>query len=217
MGEDKILKKRADILEAAIDVFAEKGYYATKISDIAAILKMGHGTFYRYFKNKFDIFNAIADDLIAQVGLVVADEVPTGSNDAAAYRDQIYRIGKGLFGIFMKDPRIFRIAFYELLGVDATLNDKLETAMKLFDLYTEAYLKNGVEKKFLKPNLDTAVLARAINSMIFISCKAVLEAEDKEETFHRWMDAVTLLMLDGMAVPVNSYCDHPRDGRSQRG
>ena len=203
MSGEKILKKRLDILEAAIDVFAEKGYHATKISDIAAILKMGHGTFYRYYKNKFDIFNAIADDLIDQVGRVVALEAPTESNDVEAYRNQIHRIGKGLFHIFMKDPRIFRIAFYELLGVDATLNDKLENAMKLFDLYTEAYLKNGVEKGFLKSDLDTEVLARAINGMIFVSCKAVLEAEDKKTAFHRWMDAVTLLMLDGMALPVN--------------
>ena len=201
MGKDKFQKKRADILEAAIDVFAEKGYHATKISDIAAILKMGHGTFYRYFKNKFDIFNAIADDLINQVGSVVANEAPTESNDVASYRDQIQRIGKGLFNIFIKDARIFRIAFYELLGVDATLNDKLENAMKLFDLYTEAYLKNGVEKGFFKPDLDTEVLAKAINAMIFVSCKSMLEAEDKEKAFHRWMDAVRLLMLDGMAAP----------------
>ncbi|MBU0994309.1 MAG: TetR/AcrR family transcriptional regulator [Proteobacteria bacterium] len=200
MNENKINQRRSDIIEAAIQVFSEKGYHATKISDIAELLKIGHGTFYRYFKSKFDIFNAIADDLILHVGQMVTTEAPTESNSLEDYRAQLNRIGKSLFDIFMTDIRIFRIAFYELLGVDATLNEKLENAIKLFDLYTEQYLINGVNKCFLRPDLDTEVIAKAVNGMIFVSCKAVLDAEDKDAAYQRWMNSVSLLMLDGMAL-----------------
>ena len=44
-----------EILDAAYKVFSEKGYHDAGIADIAAELQIGHGTIYRYFKNKADI------------------------------------------------------------------------------------------------------------------------------------------------------------------
>ena len=43
-------QKRKDILAASVQVFAEKGFHAAGIADIAQKLGIGHGTFYRYFK-----------------------------------------------------------------------------------------------------------------------------------------------------------------------
>ena len=40
---------------------------------------------------------------------------------------------------------MFKIAYYEILGVDPALNAKLDDAMDLFNRYTEQYLKNGVK------------------------------------------------------------------------
>ena len=48
---DKAAKRR-DILEAAIAVFAQKGYHATKMADIAVAAGMGKGTLYEYFPTK---------------------------------------------------------------------------------------------------------------------------------------------------------------------
>ena len=46
---------RREIVAASFDCFAERGYHATGIADIAARLGIGHGTFYRYFENKRDL------------------------------------------------------------------------------------------------------------------------------------------------------------------
>ncbi len=198
MKQDKIAKRREEILEAALDVFAEKGYHATKIADIAERLGIGHGTFYRYFKNKLDIFSSVADGIIAKVGQMVAQEQPDESHDVDSYRQQLYRIGQSLYDIFMEDVRMFKLVYYEILGVDPLLNKKLDDAMDLFDLYTEEYLKNGVNKGFLRPDLDTDILAKAINGMLFTASRSVIEAESSQKAFDRWVDSVTLLMLDGM-------------------
>lgn len=48
-------KKREDIILAALEVFAEKGFQRTTIKDIAERAGIGKGTVYEYFKDKDEI------------------------------------------------------------------------------------------------------------------------------------------------------------------
>ncbi len=49
-------EKREQILLSALKVFAQKGYYNTKISEIAKEAGIGKGTIYEYFRSKESIF-----------------------------------------------------------------------------------------------------------------------------------------------------------------
>src|SRR5581483_1391867 len=49
LAERRKAELRREIIDAAFTCFAENGYHATGIADIAARLGIGHGTFYRYF------------------------------------------------------------------------------------------------------------------------------------------------------------------------
>ena len=51
----KNLKKYQRILEAAIAVFAEQGFYQSTIAQVAKVAGVADGTIYLYFKNKDDI------------------------------------------------------------------------------------------------------------------------------------------------------------------
>ena len=44
--------KREAIVEAAIEVFAQKGFHAARISDVARAAGVADGTIYLYFDNK---------------------------------------------------------------------------------------------------------------------------------------------------------------------
>lgn len=48
--------KREQILEAAIRVFAKKGFYNSKVEEIAVEANVGKGTVYEYFSSKQDLF-----------------------------------------------------------------------------------------------------------------------------------------------------------------
>src|ERR1700756_3589613 len=50
----------AEILEAALDCFAERGFAATRLDDVAARAGVTKGTAYLYFKNKEELFKAVA-------------------------------------------------------------------------------------------------------------------------------------------------------------
>jgi AcrR family transcriptional regulator len=51
--------KKNRIVEAAVIVFAQKGYASAKIADIAAGAEIGKGTIYEYFASKEDLFFAV--------------------------------------------------------------------------------------------------------------------------------------------------------------
>lgn len=52
---------RAAILEAALKIFAERGFHATTLEDIAAAAGITKGTIYWYFKTKEALVSAIAE------------------------------------------------------------------------------------------------------------------------------------------------------------
>lgn len=53
--------KREAILRAAIEVFAERGYFNSKVADIASSAGIADGTVYLYFKSKDEILHSIFD------------------------------------------------------------------------------------------------------------------------------------------------------------
>jgi AcrR family transcriptional regulator len=55
----------AEIIEAAMDVFVEKGFAAARLDDVAKRAGIVKGTLYRYFDTKEDVFRAVARHAIA--------------------------------------------------------------------------------------------------------------------------------------------------------
>lgn len=49
-------ERRAEIISAALKLFASKGLQATKVADIAAALNISQGLMYHYFRSKEEIF-----------------------------------------------------------------------------------------------------------------------------------------------------------------
>lgn len=59
-------EKRQRILEAATRVFARKGYFAARVSDIARRAGIADGTIYLYFRNKEDILVSLFDEVMSE-------------------------------------------------------------------------------------------------------------------------------------------------------
>ena len=94
--------KREAILRAAIKVFANSGYFNSKVADIAREARVADGTVYLYFKSKEDILHSIFDRSVEEA--------------LSAARQQIERVS---------DPKekLRRIALLHLerLGADRDL------------------------------------------------------------------------------------------------
>lgn len=68
-GEPKFRRRKADrpgeIVEAALAVFAERGFAAAKLDDIARRAGVSKGALYLYFETKEDLFRAVVHQAIA--------------------------------------------------------------------------------------------------------------------------------------------------------
>ena len=64
---NKGAEKRERILQSAIKVFARKGFYNTRVSEIARTAGVADGTIYLYFKNKDDILISLFNDRIGKL------------------------------------------------------------------------------------------------------------------------------------------------------
>jgi AcrR family transcriptional regulator len=60
-------QRRSAILEAAAEIFAQKGYHRATIKEIAAAVGIAPGTIYLYFKDKRDLLLSIAERLVHAV------------------------------------------------------------------------------------------------------------------------------------------------------
>ncbi|MGB5231132.1 MAG: TetR/AcrR family transcriptional regulator [Desulfoprunum sp.] len=63
----KDLNKRSKIIAAATKVFAKKGFFTARISDIAKEAKVADGTIYLYFNNKYDILISVFEEEIGKI------------------------------------------------------------------------------------------------------------------------------------------------------
>lgn len=60
-------RKRREILDAAMRVFAREGYHRAKMEVVAEEAGIGKGTVYEYFKSKTDLFLALHDHMLAEL------------------------------------------------------------------------------------------------------------------------------------------------------
>jgi AcrR family transcriptional regulator len=116
-------ERRQQILNAARDVFARRGYHAAKIDEIVATAGIARGTFYLYFEDKRTIFEEIVDRTIARVGMAIVrvDVRPSAGSVADQVRENIRRIVQ----ILLEDRATTKILLSDALGVDPAFDRKL--------------------------------------------------------------------------------------------
>ena len=188
---------RREIIDAAFDCFAENGYHATAISDIAAKLGIGHGTFYRYFENKRDIVEHVVDDAVTRiVEALGADNAPDVAADLEEYRAQAERIGDALGEIVVADPRLPRMIL-EAPGIDPEMSAKILGFFELARTLNTAYMQHGVDVGYLRPDLDVEATAEAINGMIIAAALGAVASPDRERQ-KRLSVAIRRLMFEGI-------------------
>ncbi len=75
----------ARLLDAALVVFAERGYHAARVDDVCEEADVSHGTFYLYFSSKDDLFRTLVDDVVTEMRELAGELPPIGAG-ATGYR-----------------------------------------------------------------------------------------------------------------------------------
>jgi AcrR family transcriptional regulator len=86
-----------EIVAAALEVFAEKGFAAARLEDIAARAGVSKGALYLYFETKQDLFRAVVRDAVApNIAAVEAAAAAAEAPFAAVARMLLTRVAEVL-------------------------------------------------------------------------------------------------------------------------
>jgi len=115
--EVKLSDKQAKILEAAIEMFAEKGYAATSTSEIAKRAGVAEGTIFRHYKTKKDLLLAIVTPTVTKVvaPFLLKDFIKeVFDNESQSYEDFIRKLIKNRYEFMRKHLPLIRIFWQEI-------------------------------------------------------------------------------------------------------
>jgi AcrR family transcriptional regulator len=169
-------ERRLELLRAARDVFATKGFHAAKVDDIVAAANVAKGTFYLYFRDKRSVFSELVDLFFERLGAAIL-QVDTRGDVKAQIQHNI----RAIVAVLLDDPALTHILMSYAAGLDAAFMDKINS---FYDgvrrLLTEALIEGqalGVVAPG-DPKLLAAFTIGALKEILF-------EQEQSKPAVHR--------------------------------
>jgi AcrR family transcriptional regulator len=113
-------EKRNVIVSAAIELFVNKGLGETSIDDIVNNARIGKGTFYKYFKDKNDLFFQCADSVFFEMYSHVWKEI----KDERDMTRRLFKRGEAFFDSYPKWVDMMNIVRHASVGSDLFFKNK---------------------------------------------------------------------------------------------
>ena len=190
----QILRKRGEILAAASQVFARKGYAAATTKDIANEADLGESTLYNYFESKHDILLAILDE-----NHVLFDNVFHRTRGVAD-RDSLTELFDRSIEIFCGRIPIIRTILTEAWVDDEVLNTYAVARVQQVSGLIVDFIENQVKAGVFRP-IDPKLGARLALGMFFSLVLPALrgvEPPPSPEQRREWAESVVSFLLDGI-------------------
>jgi AcrR family transcriptional regulator len=174
--------KRDAILDAARTLFAKKGYEETTIADIARAARVAVGTVYLYFRNKHEVYTAVALDIESTIADVFQN--PTLLN--LPFEEKLYAM---VDAIFLESRK--HMDLIALLQIDMRSSEEIMQHKHTNERVTQAIaviLQSAIEQGQLAP-CNTEMYAQLLNllgSSVMHQCFAV-EKGEREILYRKYL------------------------------
>src|SRR5215213_11724736 len=103
--------KRRLILDAAVVAFAERGFHACRVSDIADEANVAYGLVYHYFRSK----DAVLDTLFLERWEILLAFISETGVQPIAPRDKLHAIAAAIIDFYRHDPALMKIIIVEVM------------------------------------------------------------------------------------------------------
>jgi AcrR family transcriptional regulator len=136
--------KRTAMMQAAVQVFAEKGYYAATVRDIVKAADVAIGTFYFYFPDKETLFVHLYEET-ADFLLQTIDQAVRGRSELA---EQLSRGIQAYLNIAIYEPAVVQLLLVGGVGAVPSLEAKRltfrERLVRLWQRPLDQAINSGV-------------------------------------------------------------------------
>jgi TetR/AcrR family fatty acid metabolism transcriptional regulator len=194
---------REQIIQAAMRVFARKGFHAANVREILEEAQVSTGTLYHYFKSKEELLLEIYRREI-DVRRAFFEEL---RGQGLSFRDQVPRILQMHFERVRRDPDLGCVMLIGRMELVNHLREEIQALYEGVARYVESIIREGMERGELRPG-DVEVLAYAILGAIeAVTARALLHEDAKAKRLLKKAPQAlseALLRLVGCGAPADS-------------
>jgi AcrR family transcriptional regulator len=152
--------KRRQLLDAAVRVFARKGFHASRVGDIAEEAGVAHGLLYHYFRSKDQVLEAVFHEnwsvLVARIESVEETDEPAA--------DQLRHIAAIVLRTWLHLPDVVRVVVQEF-GRSPELPERIGELTLPIDAI-QRVIRRGIERGEFRKEIDPVFAATVVYGSI---------------------------------------------------
>jgi AcrR family transcriptional regulator len=191
---DRQADRRRQILAAAVKVFAQKGFHASRVGDIAEEAGIAYGLVYHYYESKEDlletIFRTTWTEMLARIG-----EVEEAGAPAAEAVRQVTAL---LLRTWRRDPDLVRVLVREVTRNQHVQQEveEITQAMEALERIIQRGQESGEFRSELDSRLSAVVFYGALEEVL--SGWVLGQLPDREEDIARAEQNVVAVLTGGL-------------------
>ena len=189
-------EKRRLIRDAAVRVFARKGFHTCRVGDIAEEAGVAHGLLYHYFASKDElleiVFRETWADLLAAIHTVEESGEPG--------REQLRQVAAIMLRSWRRDPDLIRVLVREI-GRSPELQRRIDALRQVFDAVARIVERGQGAGEFrgdLDPRLASFVFYGALEAML--TGWVLGQLPDGDEDVRRAEQSLVEIVCSGLEV-----------------
>lgn len=154
--------KRERILAAAERIFAQKGFYQAKVSDIAGDAGVADGTIYLYFKSKDDLLISLFEAQMERVNAEMRQALAQGEGGA----DKLRRFCRAYMALVASNKNAAEVITIELRQSAKFMKEYSNPRFAEFLKLLAGVIDEGQRDGTLRSDVPAAVAARGLFGLL---------------------------------------------------
>ncbi|HEY2940032.1 MAG TPA: TetR/AcrR family transcriptional regulator [Gaiellaceae bacterium] len=187
--------KRRLLLDAAVRVFARKGYHAARVGDIAEEAGVAYGLLYHYFDSKEDVLRSVfRETWRALIGTIKSVEA---ASDSAP--EQLRKVAEILLRSWRRDPDLVRVLVLEVTR-SQHLEGEMDEIVESFAAIQEI-VERGQADGSMRPDLDARLTSYVFYGAVeeFLTGWVLGRLPDSEDDVARAERTLVEIVTGGLA------------------
>jgi AcrR family transcriptional regulator len=187
--------KRRLLLDAAVRVFARKGYHAARVGDIAEEAGVAYGLLYHYFESKEDVLRSVfRETWRALIGTIKSVEA---AGDSAP--EQLRKVAEILLRSWRRDPDLVRVLVLEVTR-SQHLEGEMDEIVESFAAIQEIVARGQADGS-MRPDIDARLASYVFYGAVeeFLTGWVLGRLPDSEEDVARAERALVEIVTGGLA------------------
>ncbi len=186
--------KRERILSSAMRVFASKGFFQSKVSDIAADAGVADGTIYLYFKSKDDLLISLFETQMERVNFELRRAIE-GTDDAG---EKLRRFTRAYMNLVAQNRHAAEVITIELRQSAKFMKDYANPRFAEFLKILAGVIDEGQKQGVLRSDVPPHVAARGLFGLLDELALMWVTSRGDKLDIRKVADWVGTVVLEGL-------------------